>query len=162
MLPLVGCGKSQLAVTLHQKPNLDGLKGSARNSSVERDHNSRLSLRIANLSIHLIGKCCVLHESWRLSPCTITRAHLPMVSLLTMYILRTHLLDNPNVVFYYKGTAKEHGVPFALNTIIAFEPIDAMIFNLQMAMELCKRLNVDKHSLADAGYSEFEIIEINY
>lgn len=71
-------------------------------------------------------------------------------------------MENPDVVFYYKGTAKEDGVPFALNTIVAFEPADAMMFNKLTAMELCKCLNVDKHSLADAGYSEFEIIEINY
>lgn len=85
-----------------------------------------------------------------------------MVSFSFMYILRTHLLENPDVVFYYKGTASEIGVPFALNTIIAFEPADAMMLNKQAAMELCKCLNVDKQSLADAGYSEFEIIEINY
>ena len=36
MLPLVGCVASTLAVTLPQKPNLDGLNGSARNSSAER------------------------------------------------------------------------------------------------------------------------------
>lgn len=64
MLPLVGCEGNRTIVPLHQKPNLGGDKGSARNSSAERDHNSRLSLRIANPSIHLIGKCYVLHESW--------------------------------------------------------------------------------------------------
>ena len=60
MLPIVGCGASRMAVTLHQKPNLAGLKDSARNSSAESARNSRLSLRNANPSIYLIGKaeCC--------------------------------------------------------------------------------------------------------
>ena len=85
-----------------------------------------------------------------------------MVSFSVMYILRTHLLEDPNVVFYYKGTDKEHGVPFALNTIVAFEPSSALEFNdKKTAMELCEHLNLDKQSLAAAGYSEFELIEIN-
>lgn len=85
-----------------------------------------------------------------------------MVSFSVMYILRTHLLEDPNVVFYYKGTAKEHGVPFALNTIVTFEPSSALEFNDEKTvMELCERLNLDKQSLAAAGYSEFELIEIN-
>ena len=55
-----------------------------------------------------------------------------------MYILRTHLLENPDVVFYYKGTAKEHGVPFALNTIVAFEQYDAVVFDCKStAKALC-------------------------
>jgi len=74
-----------------------------------------------------------------------------------MYILRTHLLEDPNVVFYYKGTANEHGVPFALNTIVAFEPAGAMMFNKQAAMELCMRLNQEKASLVQVGYSEFGV-----
>lgn len=82
-----------------------------------------------------------------------------MVSLLTMYILRTHLLDSPDVFFYYKGTAKEDGVPFALNTIVAFEPIDAMKFDdEQKAIALCEKLNLNKQELIMVGYSEFEII----
>lgn len=129
-------------------------------SSAERAHFSAV-LTKANPSIHLIGKCCVLHESWRLSPCTITRAALPKVSFLIMYLLRTHLLENPDVVFYYKGTAREKGVPFALNTIIAFEPTDALVFgDEQTADLLCNRLNQDKQALAANGYSEFEVIEI--
>ena len=39
MPPLDGCGRSEIALILQQKPNLDGLRGSARNSSVERVHN---------------------------------------------------------------------------------------------------------------------------
>ncbi len=84
-----------------------------------------------------------------------------MVSFLAMYILRTQLLENPEVSLYYKGTAREEGVPFALNTIIAFEPSRALVFNDEKtAMELCEHLNLDKQSLADAGYSEYVIIPI--
>lgn len=45
MLPLVGCGVSRTAVILHRKPIKEG---SARISSAECAHKSRLSLRIAN------------------------------------------------------------------------------------------------------------------
>ena len=75
-----------------------------------------------------------------------------------MYILRTHLLDNPDVFFYYKGTAREEGVSFALNTIVGFEPIDAMKFdNEQTAIALCEKLNFNKQELIMVGYSEFEL-----
>lgn len=76
-----------------------------------------------------------------------------------MYILRTRLLENPNVSFCYKGTATEEGVPFALNTIVGFEPSDALQFDdKKTAIALCKKLNIDKSILAKVGYSEFEII----
>ena len=39
MLSIDGCGKSEIALFLQRKPNLDGLRGSARNSSAERVHN---------------------------------------------------------------------------------------------------------------------------
>ena len=75
-----------------------------------------------------------------------------------MYILRTYLLENPEVVFYYKGTAKEWGVPFALNTIMAFEPSDAYIFiDEQEAKVVISRLNLDKLLLYKYGYSEFKL-----
>ena len=72
------------------------------------------------------------------------------------YVLRTHLLEKPDVFFYYKGTAKEQGVPFALNTIVSFEPSEAMLFNIQTAIGLCKRLNLNKYELIEAGFSEFD------
>jgi len=54
-------------------------------------------------------------------------------------------------------------LPIGANTIVTFEPSSALEFNDEKTvMELCERLNLDKQSLADAGYSEFEIIEINY
>ena len=79
-----------------------------------------------------------------------------------MYILRTRLLENPNVSFYYKGTATEEGVPFALNTIVGFEPSDALQFdNKKTAIALCKKLNLDTSSLARVGYSEFEVCSLS-
>ena len=39
MPPLDGCGRSEIALILQSKPNLDGSGGSARNSSAERVHN---------------------------------------------------------------------------------------------------------------------------
>lgn len=81
-----------------------------------------------------------------------------MVSLSVMYILRTHLLENPSVVFYYKGTATENGVPFALNTIVAFEPMNAMKFDRKSAIILCKQLNLDKMKLIKIGYDKFELL----
>lgn len=84
-----------------------------------------------------------------------------MVSLSVMYILRTHLLEDPDVVFYYQGTAKEQGVPFALNTIVSFEPANAAAFYSRGgAIWLCDKLNQDKESLARVGYSEFEVVAI--
>lgn len=78
-----------------------------------------------------------------------------------MYLLRTHLLDNPDVSFYYKGTAREEGATFALNTIVGFEPIDAMKFDdEQKAIALCEKLNLNKQELIMVGYSEFELMII--
>ena len=39
MPPLDGCEGGEMVVILQQKPDLDGLRGSARNSSAERVHN---------------------------------------------------------------------------------------------------------------------------
>ena len=76
------------------------------------------------------------------------------------YILRTHLIDTPEVFFYYKGRAREKGVPFALNAIVGFNELDALTFNRQTAIELCSKLNLDKSSLLQQGYSEFEVISL--
>ena len=78
-----------------------------------------------------------------------------------MYILRTRLLEKPDVSFYYKGTSREDGVPFSLNTIVGFEPSDALQFDdKKTAIALCKKLNLDTSSLARLGYSVFETISI--
>ena len=37
-LDVDGCGRNEIALFLQSKPDLDGSKGSARNSSVERVH----------------------------------------------------------------------------------------------------------------------------
>ena len=78
-----------------------------------------------------------------------------------MYLLRSHLLETPNVVFYYKGTAREEGVPFALNTIVAFEPSDALGFESQQeALSLCNHLNIYTNELHKIGCGEFIIVSI--
>ena len=65
------------------------------------------------------------------------------------------------MVFYYKGTAREKGVPFALNTIVAFDSSDAFVFdNDETAKKICFRLNINKKTLHKAGYSEFKKIAI--
>ena len=91
MPPLDGCGRNEIALFLQSKPDLDGSRGSARNSSAERVHISRRSLRKANPSIYLIDKGCMLHESgynvhcksflvYGERPCTISHAALSTVS----------------------------------------------------------------------------------
>ena len=50
------------------------------------------------------------------------------------------------------------GVSFALNTIVGFEPIDAMKFDTeQTAIALLEKLNFNKQELIMVGYSEFEV-----
>ena len=64
MPPLDGCGRSEIALILQQKPNLDGSRGSAR-KIVCRTCTQFLGspYEIANPSIYLIDKGCMLHES---------------------------------------------------------------------------------------------------
>ena len=77
------------------------------------------------------------------------------------HVIRTHLRENPEVVFYYKGTAKEQGVSLALNTIAALDLSDAHIFiDRSDARSLCQKLNLDKSTLLAAGYTEFEVIDL--
>ena len=78
-----------------------------------------------------------------------------------MYILRTHLLENPDLVFYYKGTSTEKGVPFALNTIVAFSEGEAKRFeSSEIAQKLCEMLNLETEALHKLGFNYFEINEI--
>ncbi len=74
------------------------------------------------------------------------------------YVLRSKLAENPNVTFYYKGIADEHGVPLALNTIVAFDMSDALAMTKDNAYRFCEELNRDKAVLASTGYTEFEVI----
>ena len=64
MLSLDGCGIHKIAVSLHRKPDLDGVKGFC--TKIRRPNVRTLLAVLANASpsIHLIGKCCGLHDSW--------------------------------------------------------------------------------------------------
>ena len=77
------------------------------------------------------------------------------------YVITTHLIDNPKITLYYKGTANEEGVSFAMNTIVGFDISDAMVFHdKDDAVQLCEKLNKDEGSLLKYGFDEFEIISI--
>ena len=72
------------------------------------------------------------------------------------YVITTHLIDNPKFNFYYKGTAKEDGVSFAMNTIVGFDISDAMVFHdKEDAARLCEKLNEDEGSLLNNGFGVF-------
>ena len=74
------------------------------------------------------------------------------------YVITTHLIDNPKITFYYKGTANEEGVSFAMNTVVGFEVTDAMIFHdKEDAIQLCDKLNKDEDSLLKYGFGKFGI-----
>ncbi len=73
------------------------------------------------------------------------------------YVVKIKLADNPSKSFYYKGTAMESGVTFALNTIVALSIDEAKVMDKEDAIKLCVRLNNEKEALFDKGYLEFEI-----
>ena len=74
------------------------------------------------------------------------------------YVITTHLIDKPDINFYYKGTANEEGVSFAMNTIVGFDISDAQVFhNKENAVELCEKLNQDKGCLLKYGFEGFEL-----
>ncbi len=74
------------------------------------------------------------------------------------YVIMTHLRDNPKITFYYKGTADEEGVSFAMNTIVGFDISDAMVFHdKEDAVQLCDKLNQDEGSLLKYGFEVFEL-----
>ena len=74
------------------------------------------------------------------------------------YVITTHLIDNPKITFYYKGTADEDGVSFAMNTIVGFEISDAMVFHdKEDAVQLCEKLNQDEEILLVYGYEPFDL-----
>lgn len=74
------------------------------------------------------------------------------------YVITTHLIDNPKFNFYYKGTAKEEGVSFAMNTIVGFEVSDAKVFHdREDAVQLCEKLNEDRETLLKNGYGAFVV-----
>jgi hypothetical protein len=72
------------------------------------------------------------------------------------YVITTHLIDNPKITFYYRGTANEEGVSFAMNTIVGFDISDAMVFHdKEDAIQLCEKLNRDKEGLLKNGFETF-------
>ena len=76
-------------------------------------------------------------------------------------MITTHLIDNPKITFYYKGTANEEGVSFAMNTIVGFDISDAKVLhNKEDAIQLCEKLNEDEGSLLKSGFGEFDIKSI--
>ena len=74
------------------------------------------------------------------------------------YVITTHLIANPKITFYYKGTADEEGVSFAMNTIVGFDISDAMVFHdKEDAIQLCEKLNEDRETLLKNGYGAFVV-----
>lgn len=74
------------------------------------------------------------------------------------YVITTHLIDNPKITFYYRGTANEEGVSFAMNTIVGFDISDAIIFHdKEDAIQLCDKLNKDEDSLLKYDFGKFGI-----
>lgn len=74
------------------------------------------------------------------------------------YVIKTALVGKPDVVFYFKGTANEEGVSFAMNTIVGFDISEAKVFHdKEEALQLCEKLNWDKEILLMYGYETFII-----
>lgn len=74
------------------------------------------------------------------------------------YVIKTTLLGKPDVVFYFKGTAHEEGVSFAMKTIVGFDISDAKVFyDKDEAIQLCEKLNEDKEILLKYGFEKFEM-----
>ena len=74
------------------------------------------------------------------------------------YVIKTALVGKPDVVFYFKGTANEEGVSFAMNTIVGFDISDAMVFHdKEDAVQLFEKLNQDEGSLLKYGFEVFEL-----
>ena len=74
------------------------------------------------------------------------------------YVIKTHLIDKPEITFYYKGTADEEGVSFAMNTIVGFDISDAKVFHdKEYAVQLCEKLNKDREGLLKSGFETFII-----
>ena len=92
MPPLDGCGGGEMVVFLQRKPNLDGTKGFCTKFVCRTCTQYPGSpYEIANPSIYLIDKGCMLHESgynvhcksflvYGERPCTISHAALSTVS----------------------------------------------------------------------------------
>ena len=75
------------------------------------------------------------------------------------YCLFTRLAEKPDVCLYYLGAEENTAVAYALNTIVSPSKDEAMTFDKDTAIILCARLNEDKDSLAESGFTEFELCE---
>lgn len=74
------------------------------------------------------------------------------------YVITTHLIDNPKITFYYKGTANEEGVSFGMNSIVGFDVSDATVFrDKEDAVQLSEKLNQDGVVLLKYGFETFEV-----
>ncbi len=76
------------------------------------------------------------------------------------FVLRTKLAENPQVVLYYKGTARIEGASFALNTIVAFNISDATLFDKAASDKMLKLLNAEFELLKSKGFMEFESVYV--
>ena len=70
------------------------------------------------------------------------------------FVLLTKLIENPKVVFYYKGDVT---IVDALNTEVAMDISEAREFDCSTAHRICKKLNAEKEVLNQKGYTEFEL-----
>lgn len=62
---------------------------------------------------------------------------------------------------YYKGMEDGNtAISNALNAIVSFTQEDALNLDEMAAVRLCKRLNEDRETLLEHGYSGFEITKI--
>lgn len=77
------------------------------------------------------------------------------------YCLRTKLIENPNICFYYKGVEDGNTVYSALNVVVAFTLADALVLDEASAKRLCNRLNEDGKTLFEHGFTLFEIKRTN-
>ena len=74
------------------------------------------------------------------------------------YVIKTALVSKPDVVFYFRGTANEEGVSYAMNTIVGFDISEAKVFHdKDEAAQLCEKLNRDRDSLLKHGFETFII-----
>ena len=70
------------------------------------------------------------------------------------FVLLTKLLENLNVVFYYKG---DEAAVDALSSEVAMDISEAKEFDCSTAQRICKKLNAEKEVLNRKGYTEFEL-----
>ena len=73
------------------------------------------------------------------------------------FCLRTHLIEKSSVYLYYKGMEDYDAIPDALNVVVVFTPVEALVFDEDVARTLCQQLNEDREILQANGYGEFEI-----